>query len=181
MQPRAAVYAHPFRLAAALATAAIAFFVLSDAAAQEALPLGQPPPEATLPSRDVTHPNRKMLVAAAIVGGAPYVISAGIAVESNHPGDGYLGIPLAGPWIDLAVRPPCDVTSNCSTESSNRVLLVASGMLQAVGALTLVAAFVYPETVRLVTLAKNASGASLAVTPAALGRHGYGLSAVGHF
>jgi hypothetical protein len=168
-------------LAAALASATVAYFRLSDAAAHEAPGLVEPPPEAALPSRDVTHPNRKLLVAAALVGGSSYVISAGIAVESNHPGDGYLAIPLAGPWIDLAVRPPCDVTSNCAEESGNRVLLVGSGALQAIGAFMLVAAFVFPETVRLVTLAKNSSGASLTLSPVTLGRQGYALSAVGQF
>jgi hypothetical protein len=168
-------------VAASLGAAGPALLSARPAAAQEDVAIAEPPPGEALPAREVTHFNGPVLVTAAVLGGGPYIMSAGVAIESSHPGDGYLAIPVAGPWIDLGVRAPCEVASNCTTESSNRALLVASGLAQAAGALTAVAAFVFPKTTRLVTLSKNGSGPSVAVAPAAIGRQGYGLSAAGLF
>jgi hypothetical protein len=51
-----------------------------------------------------------------------------VATTSPYDADRYLFIPLAGPWIDLANRPP-----NSPDETWARVGLVVDGLAQALG------------------------------------------------
>jgi hypothetical protein len=113
-----------------------------------------------------------------VVGGAPYIASVGIAATSAREGDANLWIPAVGPWLDLGSRPSCD--GDCGVETGNRVLLVGDGILQTVGVLEIVGAFVFPETYTT-TITTTASGGTVSITPSKVGRSGYGLSAVGEF
>lgn len=137
-----------------------------------------PPPPAETAMHPETRPNRTLLMTGLVLFGAPYVASMGIAATSPHPGDSNLWVPVAGPWIDLGQRGGCN--GDCGNETGNKVLLVGDGILQTIGALQIVGAFVFPETIALPNTAKLGP-ATVSFTPSKVGRDGYGLSAVGHF
>jgi hypothetical protein len=130
-------------------------------------------------SVSVSGPNRALLHSGLFTFGVPYVASIVVASTSDHQGDNNLYIPVAGPWMDLADRGGCGNFGqpSCNAETGYKVLLVANGILQGLGALDIVGAFVFPET--------HAVAASdrphVAVSPAYLGRDSYGLAAVGRF
>jgi hypothetical protein len=127
-----------------------------------------------------TRPNRSMLMTGLFAFGTPYIASMGIAATSSTTADANLWIPLLGPWLDLGARPACASSSACGTQNGYKVLLAADGLLQSFGAFQLVGAFLWPE---VVTVAKvtTASGATVSLKPAPVGRDGYGVAAVGHF
>ncbi len=127
-----------------------------------------------------TRPNRALLMTGLIVAGAPYVASIGIAATSSHTGDGNLWVPAIGPWLDLGSRGGCPANSDCAGETGNKALLIGDGVLQTVGVLQILGAFIFPETYGG-TVVTTASGATLTLTPTKLGRSSYGLSAVGSF
>ncbi|WP_394836415.1 hypothetical protein LVJ94_05860 [Pendulispora rubella] len=131
--------------------------------------------------------------------GVAYAPAAIVGSTSDHPGDRNLLIPLAGPWIDLADRGPCGGSGqrDCGGDTGNRVLIAVDGVFQALGALQLLGAFIWPETRRVEVvegkgylapvgqrhLAPVAQKQKLQwqVAPAHLGRTGYGMSVVGTF
>ena len=137
----------------AIAAASVALFP-SKAQAQEARPGGPP-------TRVIA--GGTMLVAA-------YIPSFIVAAESGRDGDKALYAPVAGPWIDLGVRGGCGPVS-CGREGVYKTLLVADGVVQGVGLITL--------------LIPGESGlfmvGSTRIAPSRVGREGYGLSAMGQF
>lgn len=147
------------------------------------------PPAATTVSPEAAphrswRPNRTLLMTGLVLFGAPYVASVGVAATSGHTGDGNLAVPVLGPWLDMGARPGCSDSGNgapdCGTETGNDVLLAADGILQTVGALEIIGAFVFPEhyDVTTITTGKNTQ---MTFTPSRVGYAGYGLSAVGDF
>jgi hypothetical protein len=142
-------------------------------------PQSSAPASAESPS-GVTRPNRKLLMTGLILAGAPYAASIGIGATSSHNGDSNLFVPVIGPWLDLGSRGDCPANADCGPETGNKVLLVGDGILQSVGFLEIIGAFIFPETLTTTTYT-TASGASFTVTPSKVGREGYGLSAVGEF
>jgi hypothetical protein len=84
--------------------------------------------------------------------------------------------------MDLANRGDCGrIDSPCSNdnETANKVLLVGDGILQGIGALEIVGAFLMPETHYVA--ASSSNGPKVMVGPSHVGRSGYGLAAVGTF
>ena len=132
-----------------------------------------------------TGPNRVLLHSGIWILGLSYVPAVIVAAESSRVGDKSLYIPVAGPWMDLASRSRCPANVYCS-DTSNKVLIVIDGILQGIGALNIVGAFIFPET-RTVAASSSergetrASSLSLRVSPAQVGAHAYGLAAVGTF
>jgi hypothetical protein len=142
-------------------------------------PAAPPEPMATL--HLVTRPNRARLVTGLFAFGQSYIASIGIAATSRHLRDSTLWIPILGPWLDLGARPGCSTGgAGCGVETGIKVLLAADGILQTFGALEILGAFLWPETVGLPTVG-TASGATFSLRPSAVGRDGYGLSGAGHF
>lgn len=129
----------------------------------------------------INRPNRALLMTGLVLFGAPYVASIGVAAGSPHVGDSNLYIPVLGPWLDLGARGGCPANGDCGTETGNKVLLVGDGILQTVGALEILGAFIFPETVGVTTVATNKSGGFVSVTPAKVGYDGYGMAALGQF
>jgi hypothetical protein len=136
-------------------------------------------------SRVVTRPNHSLITSGVITLGASYGASAIVAAQSDHPGDKRLFIPVVGPWLDLTDRGSCPSNTSCDGETGYKVLIVVDGIVQAVGALDIVAGFLMPETVT--TVAKSAPSTSVAVfqpkvhvAPVSMAS-GYGLAAVGTF
>ncbi|WP_394829026.1 hypothetical protein [Pendulispora albinea] len=153
--------------------------------------------------RDTTsesyRPNRKLLVGGALTLGLSYAPAAIVGSTSDHHGDRNLLIPLAGPWIDLADRGPCGGSGqpSCGDDTGNRVLIAVDGVFQALGALQILGAFVWPEARRVEVVEGKGHLAPTGqrhvapvaqkqkiewqVAPAHLGRNGYGFSFAGTF
>lgn len=129
--------------------------------------------------REPLRPNRVLLLSGGAVILATYLPSAGIAATSGRDGDQYLYIPIAGPWVDLAVRGGCG-PNPCDEEGGYKTLIVASGIAQLAGTAMLVAAFFVPDG-RERTARAAAVRAKPVVVPAPLGRSGAGVAIVGTF
>lgn len=105
-------------------------------------------PQGTQPS-DLPAPdtrswvNRPLLITSSIILVASYVPMASIAYTSDRPADQTnLYYPIVGPWMNLADR-QCDVRP-CNNETLNKVLLVADGIGQGLGAIGVVTSFFLP-------------------------------------
>ena len=124
-------------------------------------------------------PNSAMLSSGIFTFGVPYIASVVVAANSDLSADKNLYVPVVGPWTDLVNRPGCGGFGqrSCDGETANKVLLVADGIFQGIGALQIVGAFLMPET-RTVTVA---SQPRIIVAPSSIGRSGYGLAAAGTF
>jgi hypothetical protein len=119
--------------------------------------------------------------------GLTYAPAAYVAGDSRLAADRRLYVPIAGPWLDFAHRPRCgETTPSCGNEPLDTTLLWLDGFVQAISALEVAAG--------LVELAQDDSppyggaapalkpeGASVRVTPTALGARGYGLGMSGRF
>lgn len=118
-------------------------------------------------------PNPHLFVTGLITTGAAYTPAVLVAMNSPRKEDDYLYAPFAGPWLDLANRKPEGDTK------LNRTLLVVDGVVQAIGALELLASFMF------VSGGGSASSEPQTFTaylvPAKMGHGGYGLSAHGKF
>jgi hypothetical protein len=124
-------------------------------------------------------PNSALLGSGLFAFGMPYVASVIVASTSNNDADHHLYVPVVGPWMDLVSRGGCGaITQNsCDSESVNKALLAGDGILQSIGALQIVAAFLMPE-VHATTIATEPR---VVVGPSRVGRSGYGLAAGGTF
>lgn len=122
-----------------------------------------------------------------------YLPSVGVGLVSDHKGDTNLIIPLAGPWIDLASR-GCDGFTlpgpngpfqlsdgqYCGTSGVERAALIADGIAQGIGALTIVGAFLIPQR-RTVLVGDAKAPAILSMRPSSFGGRGAGAVLVGSF
>jgi hypothetical protein len=124
-------------------------------------------------------PNSALLHSGIVALGVPYAASVLVGVTSDHEGDKNLYLPVAGPWLDLGHRGGCGegYATPCDRETAYKALLVVDGVVQAIGALEIVGAFVYPET----HTSTASVGPTWSVRPAQLAAGGYGLSAFGSF
>jgi hypothetical protein len=128
--------------------------------------------------RVVTRPDPRLLKAGALTLGLSYAPAAAVAATSSRPADRFLYAPVAGPWLNLEQR-RCE---NCKNESLNKLLLIGDGIIQGVGAVEIVASFLFLET-HFVTAKKPAKGRHamrLEFTPVRMAG-GYGLRASGRF
>jgi len=123
-----------------------------------------------------TWPNRPMLVTGLVVFGATYGASVIVGAASNREADEKLYVPVVGPWLDLKDR-DCDVNP-CSHETLNKTLIIGSGALQGIGALSIVLSLVIPESREKpwYLIGDN----RLSVTPR-MGMNQAGLTAFGQF
>ena len=69
-----------------------------------------------------------------------YGVAAVLAVSSTYGADRLLFVPVAGPWIDLGLRPP-----GTKEENWARVGLVVDGVAQLAGVVMLVAGLVMKQ------------------------------------
>lgn len=126
--------------------------------------------------------NRTLLVSGGAVLAGSYLTSAIIGASNDRDADHRLVIPIIGPWADLADR-QCDQTP-CEHKFWDTTLLITSGLLQAGGLATTIAAFFVPESETPGLLGKNApQKPSVHVVPMSMGRagSGAGIGAVGRF
>jgi hypothetical protein len=161
-----------------------------------ALALGQDvpppaPPPGPVPSQTraetVTEkggPSGAMLWSGALTLGVTYGAGVVVAATSTLPTDHNMFVPIAGPWMALANRGGCGGPSgpSCDASTTYKVLIVADGIGQALGAFMIIDAFLNPET-RTVYRSTTASAdkPKVRVAPATMGVGGYGMLAVGSF
>jgi hypothetical protein len=126
-----------------------------------------------------TGPNRALLQSGIVALGVPYAASAVVAMTSDHAGDKNLYLPVVGPWFDLGNRGSCGepLEPSCDRETAYKALLVVDGIVQGIGALEIIGAFVYPEA----RTSRASNEPTWAITPARLAAGSYGLAAFGHF
>jgi hypothetical protein len=141
-------------------------------------------------------PNRALLTTGLVAFTGAYVPAVIVAAESDRSVDHHLYVPVVGPWLDLANRPGCGIGSiGCDTETTNKLLIILSGVFQGVGVLGTVGAFIFPEHAVVATasnddsdkdkkeknVATHADKPTFHLTPAQFGTAGYGLAAFGGF
>lgn len=126
-----------------------------------------------------TGPNVGLITTGLVTFGLSYVPALVVAGESTQSADHNLYVPIVGPWIDIANRPACNTPGgpDCTTESTDKVLIGVDGVFQGVGAVMTVLGLLTPEHHEIVTAAKN-DKPILHVSPTRVGS-GYGLGAVG--
>lgn len=136
-----------------------------------------------------SRPNVGLISSGLFTLGVPYATSIVVAAQSDRPEDQKLYVPVAGPWLNLANRSDCGTGRNmpsCDNENTYKVLLVADGVLQGLGALEILGGLIFPET-RTVAVAghrapeASSSSPTIHFSPARVGQTGYGLSAAGTF
>ncbi len=118
-------------------------------------------------------PNPHLLVTGLFTTGVAYTPAIVVAMTSPRPEDQYLYAPLAGPWLDLVNR------DRDGDTDLNRTLLVLDGVVQAIGALEVVASFMFADKSNAATVETDAFTAHF--VPTRLGADGYGVSARGKF
>jgi hypothetical protein len=160
--------------------ASSALAVALSVVASSSVALAQPPaPPAAEPPRDVityqeSMPNGALIGSGLTMFGASYIPSLVVAASSSRGGDMSLYIPVVGPWVDLGQRDSQCPGSRCYGDAANKVLLVADGIFQGLGALQILGGFLFPTT-RTVT-----QTARVHVLPTVGSSH-VGLTAVGAF
>jgi hypothetical protein len=121
-------------------------------------------------------PNRYLLASGLLVFGIPYTASVIVAATSGNPGDQHLYLPIVGPWLDIARRPGCPAANvDCDTETSNKVFLGIDGVLQGLGTLQFIWAFLRPEHEVFTTVAATRYPPKMTFLPAHVAS-GYGLT-----
>jgi hypothetical protein len=118
--------------------------------------------------------NAPVFVSGAVIFGASYGAAAIASSESDHPGANRLWVPVVGPWLALNDWGSCPIENpSCDTNTTDKVLLVADGVFQAAGIITMVDGLLSPSHHRVVT---RTADTKVHVTPT-----GHGLAVFGHF
>jgi hypothetical protein len=118
-----------------------------------------------------------VLTSGVVTFGLGYAAALMVASTSHHAGDNRLYVPLLGPWLDLSSRGGCPVSvQSCDGETTNKVLLVGDGLIQAIGVATILSGLMSPS--RRVA----AKGFTVAqIVPVTFGNGRPGLAAYGSF
>jgi len=91
--------------------------------------------------------NAPVFATGALVFAGSYGASAVVAASSDHVGADRLYIPVAGPWLALNEWGDCPITEpRCDENTASKVLLVADGVFQAAGVITMLTGLVSPST-----------------------------------
>jgi hypothetical protein len=91
-------------------------------------------------------PSTGMLVTGLSLFGVSYGAALIVAGTSDRDTDRQMAIPIAGPWMNLSDRPSRDAPDvDRDREATYRVLIVADGVFQAVGAGLILGSFLSPE------------------------------------
>ncbi len=128
-------------------------------------------------------PSMPMLMSGVFTLGLTYGAAAVVAGTSSLDADHSMFVPVAGPWMALFNRGGCGGTTgpSCDKQTADKVLIVADGIGQALGALMIVDAFLNPETVTVSRSTTAIDKPTLRFTPASMGAGGYGVLALGKF
>lgn len=117
-----------------------------------------------------------MVISGGVLFVVGYVIPMAAANErSFKDGLGFTPIPIAGPLISLAMMEECRNDIDCPSEASTRAVLLAGGVLQLAGAVLLPIGL---STSKKMWLRRDLA---VGVSPAPVGRSGYGAVVNGTF
>ena len=95
--------------------------------------------------------NAPVFATGAVVLGGSYASSAWIASTSDHEGASQLYLPVVGPWLALSDWGACPLDEpRCDRATTDKVLLVADGVFQAAGVITMITALIAPSS-RMIT------------------------------
>ncbi|HVV83201.1 MAG TPA: hypothetical protein VHE35_08975 [Kofleriaceae bacterium] len=120
--------------------------------------------------------NGPVFVSGAVLFGASWGAGAIAASQSDRKGDDRLYVPLVGPWLDLADRGDCPVAErSCDNETTEKVLIIGDGVLQAAGAVLMLDGALVPRTVHRTT------PAYARISPIHVGTDGHGFAWNGTF
>lgn len=163
----------------------VAALIPTVANAQEAPATVQVAPIPVVTTQETTSqasgPSLAMVGSGVAIFGLSYVPAVVVGASSGLNADRTLFVPLAGPWIDLTQRPGCAPGTSCNTENTDKVLLVADGIFQAIGALTIVEGFLTTAHKTKTVIRSTDLRPTLRLSPAQLGNGGYGMMALGTF
>lgn len=96
--------------------------------------------------------NAPVFASGALVFGASYAAAAIASSESDHAGADRLWVPVAGPWLALNDWGNCPIEEpRCDNNTTDKVLLIADGVFQAAGLVTMVDGLLAPTHHRVVT------------------------------
>ena len=89
--------------------------------------------------------NAPVFATGALVFAGSYGASAVVAGSSDHPGADRLYVPVVGPWLALNDWGNCPIEQpRCDSNTTDKVLLVADGVFQAAGVITMVSGLLSP-------------------------------------
>lgn len=151
------------------------------ARAQDAEHVSTEPPPRRLVVTQETNPSAELIGSGLLMFGLSYGGSILAAVASDEHADRALFVPIAGPWLDLADRGSCPPRSSCRGETAAKALLAADGVVQTMGALGILAAFLFPETRTVTRVAKAEASARRVTVLPSFSPSSVGLSARGAF
>jgi len=125
-------------------------------------PQPQPPvvivnPEPQAPRTTVVQPaesyevydawNAPVFATGALIFAGSYGASAVVAATSDHPGADRLYVPVVGPWLALNDWGDCPIEQpRCDENTTEKVLLVADGVFQAAGVITMITGLLSPTS-----------------------------------
>jgi hypothetical protein len=149
-----------------------------------------PPPRATVISTEPAYEtvedqwNAPVFASGALVFALSYggsvVAAASRDAEERDRWAERLYVPVVGPWLALNDHGACPIERpSCDDETTTKVLLVADGVLQATGVITMVAGLLQPTHHRRV-VRMSANDTKVRVRPS-VGRGGSGLEVFGRF
>lgn len=119
--------------------------------------------------------NAPMFATGAIVFAGSYGASAIVASQSDHPGADRLYVPVVGPWLALNDWGDCPIEQpRCDENTTDKVLLVADGVFQAAGVITMVSSLLSPTT-------RTVQTRRVADTKTRIAPTGRGFAVVGRF
>lgn len=120
--------------------------------------------------------NAPVFATGALVFAGSYGASAIVASQSDHPGADRLYVPVVGPWLALNDWGNCPIENpSCDENTTEKVLLVADGVFQAAGVITMVSGILSPSS-RTVTRTRVVDNKKTKLTPT---RNGFAV--VGRF
>jgi hypothetical protein len=92
-----------------------------------------------------------------------------------------LYVPVVGPWLALNDYGPCPIANpECDRATSTKVLLIADGIVQAGGVITMVTGLVSPSYHRRV-VSTGYADTKVRVRPSLVGSSGHGMTVFGRF
>jgi len=95
--------------------------------------------------------NAPVFSTGALVFAGTYGASAIVAGSSNHVGADRLYVPAVGPWLALNDWGNCPISDPaCDSNTTDKVLLVADGVFQAAGLITMLDGVLQPSSHRVV-------------------------------
>jgi hypothetical protein len=117
------------------------------------VPQPQEPPRTTIVTQQpesyevVDQWNAPVFATGALVFAGSYGASAIVAASSDHPGVDRLYVPVVGPGLALNDWSDCPIEQpRCDTNTTQKVLLVADGVVQAGGVITMITGLLSPTS-----------------------------------